>query len=777
MRTKEFSIESGMSCQSCANRLEKGLLKRADITYASVNFATKNCAVTSALTQEEIVSVAKDLGFGLNFKEDFEAYFLREQRADKEQKLNLLLAFIFSLPVIFFHMVPLHMMASYWHQWDHAILYSLFLQFVCSAFVIFYCGRSFFVHAYGALKNKSTNMDVLVVLSASCAWLYSTFFLVKQDVEHVSYFETAVMLVFFILIGKYLEEKSKRKANGSLRSLARLKPTTATLVHYNLEPISSESYFQASKSVSSENPELESVENSNQKISDKEQESSVTLLNETNDKQKTEEFVSIPIQHVKVDQVLLVKAGEKIPADGVVIKGESEVDFSFLTGEFKSVFVQPNSTVVGGGFNLTSAFYLKVTQVGEDSQLEKIIRLVERAQHTRLKPQKLADLISQLFIPFVLALALATCLGWLYFSHSFERSLMASLAVLAVACPCALGLATPMCVLRASNRAAKQGIFIRDMEGLENLRHVKSFLFDKTGTLTEGKLEVLEKGFLDMEKELRFFAMLKTVCSYSTHPVSKCLSQFLEAEHPHVLPSGVEEVREIPGKGLTWKMGEEKYYFGKLEERSLTENEGFWIEDIQSTLEMESSPSVILENGVLCGAFFLADKIRPSAYEVLSFLKQKEILTCLVTGDGKRVARDVSASLQIDKYYGEQTPAQKLSVIQKFKDSHPKVAFVGDGINDAAALSEADVGFAMGSGTQVAGECAHFLLQKNDLSQISFLFELANRTNTLIYQNLFFAFSYNVVLIPLAVFGQLNPMIAAACMSLSSLIVVLNSLR
>ena len=716
--SQNFLIESGMSCQSCATRLEKSLLKSKEIPEASVNFATKTLTVVSELSTAEIESLANSFGFQIKPKNSFNPYDEKERILQKKSFHNLIIAFALSVPVVFLAMIPIHFAASE------------YIQFILTTLILIFPAKKFFIHAFLAAKNASMNMDTLVSLSSFSAWIYSTYLIIKQDKTHSLYFETSAMLIFLILIGKFLEEKAKYKSSKTLRDLALLKPEKAYLI---------------------------------------------------TKKDNKDRITSISLNLVKIHDLLIVKAGDKIPADGIVIEGESEINNSFMTGESLPVHVKVQSLVVGGGINMSSAFKMKVTQIGEQSELEKLIKLIEKAQSSKIQLQKLADKVSQYFIPFVFIISILTFLSWMYLTHNFELALMISISVLAVACPCALGLATPIAILVATSKAAREGILIRDAIGLEQLGKISVLIFDKTGTLTEGRMNVLQIVFVKKDlNETKILSMLFTVMQQSNHPISQSIYQYLKNKTTFLNlneAAQITECREIPGRGMEWEKEEDTYFIGQFREENLKENEKKWFQNMSQSIDLVSSNVGIFKNGEFIGVVFLADKIRVSSFNAIYFLKKNKIRPILATGDNLNAAKFVSQKLGIDEFYAHQTPEDKYNLIAKFKKQNKKIAMVGDGINDAAALTFADVGIAMGSGTQIAGQSAHIILQKNDPNKITNAILLARKTRSVLIQNLFFAFSYNIVLIPLSCLGKLNPMVSAACMGASSLIVVLNSLR
>ncbi len=714
MNIKEFKIISGISCASCANRLEKGLLKNEDIKNASVNFAMLNAAIESNLDEKELIKYIESIGFGAILKKNIREIEHEEFLISKKRKFNLILCFGLTLPIIIIHMSHVH------------FKFADILQLVLSTLILIFPGREFFLNTIKSLRYFSTNMDTLVSISALFSWLYSLYilFVKKASSEHL-YFETTAILIFFILVGKYIENKVKNKASDSIRSLVSLRPEYSHVVKNNT--------LKESYSVAEDVFDLNSI-------------------------------------FLKVGDRVLVKAGEIIPADGTIIVGSSNIDSSFMTGESIPIKVNTGDTIYAGCINLSSPIEMNVTNAIGNSEIDKIISLVETTQNTKSKYQLLADKISNVFVPVILAISFICFFIWFILSNNIELSIMNAIAVLVVACPCALGLATPTAVLVASGKSAKKGILIKDSSVLEVLSKIKTIVFDKTGTLTSGKMQVIEYHSLSSEDQLDIMSMVFQGESKSDHPAARAICDWIRLNFKlkNIIMSDIE-ISEIAGTGLEIKFNNEIIFIGSdnnfnLNKQELNYNENY-------------SHVVIKKNNILQGYFIIGDIIRPEAKYTIDELKKLDIELIISSGDIESATKFVAIETGIEEYYFKQSPHDKYLLVKKLLDKNKLVAMIGDGINDAPALSVASVAIAMGNGTKLASSSAQIILKNSSINNIYKAIQISKVTVKIIKQNLFWAFSYNIVLIPMACIGNLNPILASFFMGFSSILVVLNSLR
>jgi len=585
-------------------------------------------------------------------------------------------------------------------------------QAAFATIVQFYSGFPFYVGAYRGLKRRSANMDTLVALGTSAAYLFSFYTLIAAP-ERGIYFETSAILITFILIGRVMEERSKAKAASGMRALLSMQPQVARI-------------------------------------------------------KQGIDFDEVPIDDVKTGDLFMVRPGEKIPVDGKVIDGDSVVDESMLTGESLMVEKNRESPVYGGTVNQHGSIVCQATKVGENTALAHIIRYVEKAQSSKAPIERLADKVSSVFVPIVLVIAVLTFMGWSIFADNPSEGWMSAVAVLVIACPCALGLATPIVVVVATSKAAQQGTLIKDAEAIEKAKKIKKIIIDKTHTITQGKFSV-ERYEIDEQ----YFPIVKTLCEHSEHPIAQGLLQFFEEKG---ITSLIEMLafRSTPGRGVSGYFDERNYLFGSP---TFMQENGVEIEKYAEVLEKQSSAIILLGTEKLAlGYFLLSDQLKPGSKEAVAALKGLKIETVMMTGDRHSVAQKVALQLDLDSFEAEVLPQDKAAVVERAKSKGKTVAMVGDGVNDAPALAASDVGFAIGAGTDVAMESASVGLMRSDLRGVYDTIVLSKAAYAVIVQNLIFAFGYNILAIPLAAFGYLHPLVAAAAMALSSVSVVANAL-
>ncbi|MBI3574436.1 MAG: copper-translocating P-type ATPase, partial [Gammaproteobacteria bacterium] len=585
-------------------------------------------------------------------------------------------------------------------------------------------GWSFYKGAWNALRTRSINMDFLIALGTSVAYFYSVAVIFFPEVlpvkveEREVYFEVSAVIIAFVLLGKYMEELIKKRSSAAVRKLMDLKPATAHVIRDGQE-------------------------------------------------------MEIPAESVMVGETVVVKPGEKIPTDGEVIEGASSVDESMLTGESMPVEKRPGAPMIGGTLNRTGLLRFKATRVGAETALAQIIKLVEEAQASSAPIQRIADQVTGYFVPAVVITAFVAFGGW-WLAGNFPQGLLAFIAVLIIACPCALGIATPAALMVGVGKGAEAGILIRGGEVLERARSLTSVVFDKTGTLTRGEPNVTDTLPFAGFDETAILRIAATVESGSEHPLGEAIVR--AAKHRELALPKVDSFEAIPGHGIRGKVEGRTVMLGN---RRLFRREGIdtaVAEQDMVRLEGEGKTAMLVgSDGNLAGVIAVADTLKPEAKEAIAALRQERIEVILLTGDNQLTANAIARELGIEKVIAEVLPADKARVIQDLQKQGKVVAMVGDGVNDAPALAAADIGIAIGSGSDVAKETGGIILVRDDVREVVASIRLSRMTLAKVKQNLFWAFIYNSIGIPIAAFGFLNPIIAAAAMALSSLSVIVNS--
>lgn len=721
MQKIDIKIE-GMTCASCVGRVEKKLKSNEYISEVSVNLATEKGQVQyneSKVKSEDIISLIKDAGY--------EAYLVTKtssqtSQKNKEEKLRterniLIFSSVLTIPLVIPMFSMLFGVNFHINAW---------VQLLLATPVQFYIGARFYRSAWGALKNKSGNMELLVAIGTSAAYFLSLY-LVLKNLEHLHhktvhlYFESSSVIITLILLGKYMEFKAKMQTTEAIRALQKLRPETA-----NIET-------------------------------------------------KNGEIVETNINEISVGEIVVIKSGERVPLDAEIIDGETEIDESMVTGESIPVSKKVGDTVVGGSINADGIIKAKVSSIGAETVLSKIIRLVEEAQAEKAPIQRIVDRVSFYFVPIVVVIAVITFGLTFLLQSNVEVAILNAVAVLVIACPCALGLATPTSIMVGTGQAAKSGILIKNSEALELAHSINVVAFDKTGTLTEGKPVVNEIKYFDKKSEF-INSLLLSIQSNSEHPLGKALVNYLEQKGVRKIE--VSGIKTLRGKGIEAIVKGEKYLIAS--KKALTEVD--LPEDIKNfiTEKEKSGETVSLliqdsENKVLC-AFSFIDKLKDNSKQTIQELKNLGVKPILISGDNKGSVTKVASELEIEEFYYEVLPEEKSKVIKELKKKYKIVSMVGDGVNDAPALALSDVGFAMSTGTDVAMHSAEITLMRGNPLLIPDAISISNATYSKIKQNLFWAFFYNIVGIPLAAFGFLNPMIAGGAMALSSVSVLSNSL-
>lgn len=594
------------------------------------------------------------------------------------------------------------------------------IEFGLSTAILFGSSQSIFRKAWALAQQGEANMDTLIAVGAGAAWAYSLPGVLKM--HHHVYFESAAGICTFVLLGRYMEERAKGKAGEAIRKLIELQPETAL----RLEADGSER--------------------------------------------------EVGIDEVQLGERLRVRAGDKIPTDGRVLEGNSSVDEAMLTGESLPVSKGIGDTVTGGCLNGNGSFVMSVTAIGTDTVLSGIVKLVDQAQGSKLPVQKLADRISARFVPAVGGIAGLTFAGWALAGHPVSHALAHSVAVLLIACPCALGLATPTAIMVGTGQAAKRGIYIRNGEALEMAAKLTTVVFDKTGTITEGKPVVTDSFLLPGQNEAQLAALLAAAEAGSEHFLARALGDWCQPRAAETFSA--EEFTALPGRGVLARINNRALLAGNaalLIEQGIPLN--LLSNEADRLAEQGKTPVYVAVDGLPAALFAIADQARPGAREAIALLHRLGLKTVMATGDVEAVARHVAREVGIDEVVARATPADKLEIIRCLQARGEKVGMIGDGINDAPALAAADVGFAIGGGADIAVESADMTLVGGDIARVAAGIDLSRRTMSIIRQNLFWALGYNVIAIPVAAAGRLNPMIAAAAMGLSSVSVVTNSLR
>ena len=739
-KQKEYIIE-GMSCASCAMTIENAVSKIPGVEKASVNLATEIMTVEAndSVTPEAIAKVVDGVGYsarprGKSVEEELEEKNEKKEAHLREMKRNLTISAIFAVPLLFIAMADMVgiPMPAFLSPMQSPVSYAL-IQ-LALVLPIIWLGRHFFVDGFKALSKGHPNMDSLVALGTSAAFLYSLYgtYHVLEGHAHFAmnlYYESAGVILTLITLGKYFEAVSKGKTSMAIQTLVGLAPKMATVLRDGQE-------------------------------------------------------VEVPVEEVQVGDLIRVKPGEKVPVDGVVTEGNSTVDESMLTGESIPVSKSVGDEVIGASLNKTGSFILKATKIGKDTALSQIIQLVEQAQGSKAPIAKLADKVSGVFVPIVIVLALVSGLAWYFLGQeSWVFALTITISVLVIACPCALGLATPTAIMVGTGKGAENGILLKSGEALEEANHVNMVVFDKTGTITNGTpvvTDVVTADNTDADALIRLAASLEVA---SEHPLGEAI--VAKAKEQGAAFDEVTNFEAIPGFGIKGHVGETLVFLGN--EKWMRENGLANVEmndKANHFAEQGKTPLYIGYNDAVQGLIVVADTVKESSARAIQTLHEMGIQVAMMTGDHERTAQAIAAEVGIDRVFSEVLPQDKANYVSKLQEEGYIVAMVGDGINDAPALAQAQVGIAIGTGTDVAIESADAVLMKSDLMDVPAMLKLSRATIRNIKENLFWAFAYNVIGIPFAMgvlhlFGGplLNPMIAGAAMSFSSVSVVLNALR
>jgi len=714
----EFDI-TGMTCTACANRIEKVLNREAGVKAATVNLANEAAVIDyypSIIDEAALIQFVEQTGYEVKLKADRAD---KEELKDKEIKrmqLKLIISAILAFPLL------VTMLDHLFGIPIPTLLMDPIFQFALATPVQFIIGWQFYRGAYTSLRSKSANMDVLVAMGTSAAYFYSIYEGIKAfttvGYEPHLYFETSAILITLILFGKYLEVNAKGRTKQALSALLQLQAREARIIDDGEERL-------------------------------------------------------VPVEDVKVGDILLIKPGEKIPVDGIVVKGTTSVDESMLTGESIPIEKTDGDEVIGATMNKNGTIEMKAERVGKDTALASIVKAVEDAQGSKAPIQRMADKISGVFVPIVVGIAIVTFIVWYVFvaPSTFESALVAAIAVLVIACPCALGLATPTSIMVGTGKSAENGILFKGGEHLERTHQLDTIVFDKTGTITKGEPEVT-----DFTGDDQLLQLLASAERGSEHHLADAIVKYAKERQVELLP--VDSFEAVPGQGVAADIDGKKVLVGS---RRFMRNNNIDIEAEEPNMyELEvagKSAVLVAVDGICEGLIAVADTVKDTAKEAIHQLKQDGLDVIILTGDNERTARAVANEVGIGEVMAEVLPEDKAATIRDIQAKGKKVAMVGDGINDAPALAVADIGIAIGTGTEVAIEAADVTILGGELLLIPKAIHLSHATIKNIRQNLFWAFAYNSAGIPIAAIGLLAPWVAGAAMAFSSVSVVANALR
>ena len=733
MKTEIYKI-SGMACAACSSSVQRVVSKLDGVSGCDVNLITEKMTVSfdeAKTGEEDFIRVVEKAGFGISKLENG-SHTEKKQEIKKENRLfGIITALVLSAVLLYISMGQMMFknlpVPEIFNMNTNPHGFALTQILLCIP--VMFIGKKFFTVGFSTLFKGHPNMDSLVAIGSAASFIYSIVMTYSipynPHAVHNLYFESVAVVITLVMLGKYLEQRSKIKTSDSIKKLMELTPDTALVVMGN-------------------------------------------------------DTFEVPTEEVRVGMILLVKPGAKIALDGIVKEGTTSVDESMLTGESLPIEKSIGDTVTGGSLNLNGVIYIEVTKVGEDTTLAKIIKFVEDAQNKKAPISKVADKVAGVFVPIVIAIALISSLVWLIATKEISFALQIFTSVLVIACPCALGLATPTAIMVGTGLGASKGILIKNGEALEAIHKIKVAVFDKTGTATKGTPTLTDVLGNDEELILKVAASAEAV---SDHPISKAITDYAQQKNIEFIP--VKNSQNISGKGIKCTLNDKTILVGNralLEENDISSKD-FLNEEILLSSQGKSVMLVCLDNEIL-GIIAVADELKETSADAFAKLKKSGIKTVLLSGDNKACAEHIGKILGADLVFSQVLPTEKADIIEQLKTKYGPVMMIGDGINDAPALSSADIGCAIGSGSDIAIESADIVLMKNDPLDVSKAINLSRFTIKNIKENLFWAFCYNTICIPIAAgllyaFGGplLNPMLAGLAMSLSSVCVVGNALR
>ncbi|MCF7871645.1 heavy metal translocating P-type ATPase [Candidatus Woesearchaeota archaeon] len=709
----------GMHCASCATLIQRGFSKKDGVKLANVNYSTAKATVEfddSLLNENDLINIVKSKGYDASLSKGLEDPKKQHIKEMNRLKNKLLISLIFAIPAFIIGMV---------FMWLKIMIpFEEYVLWLLATPIQFYIGAEFYKGAWSALKNKNANMDSLIALGTSAAYFYSVY-LVLFVTDGGQYFETSAILITLVILGKYLEARAKGKTSDAISKLMNLSPKTARVLRKNREII-------------------------------------------------------VSVDDVVLKDIILVRPGEKIPVDGKIISGNTSVDESMITGESVPIDKAKGDKVFGGTINKHGSFRFKATKIGKDTTLSHIIKLVEDAQGRKAPIQRFADSISSYFVPVVIVIAIVTFFIWLLSGQGLSFAILTGVSVLVIACPCALGLATPTSIMVGTGLGARRGILIKGGDALETAHKINYVVFDKTGTITKGVPEVTD--FKSELKDGEFLTILGSIENESEHPLAESIVRF--AKHKKIKFKRISGFKAVPGHGVEAFVGKKKYFAGNMKLMNKQKINVSKYKSEINKLESEGKTVMVLADKKVLGIIAVADTIRETSKKAILRLHKMGIKTFMMTGDNKRTAKAIAAQAGIKNVFAEVLPEDKASYVKKLqKKGKYKVAMIGDGINDAPAIAQADIGIAMGSGTDVAMETGDIVLMKDDPLAVPSALRLSKLTMNKIKQNMFWALFYNVLGIPIAAGvlytstgWLLSPIIAGAAMAMSSVSVLTNSL-
>jgi|FLOH01.1.fsa_nt_gi P-type Cu+ transporter len=703
---------TGMHCASCSTIINRSLNKVEGVKEANVNLTTNKATVEfddSKVNVKNLIAVIKGKGYGASEITKTDFDKDRRRQASEIRKLNI----EFFVGLIF--AVPVFILGMFFMK--NPILYQDWIMWILATPVQFIVGWPMYKSAFSALKGFSANMDTLVVMGTSAAYFYSVY-TILFNAGH-QYFEASAVLITIVVFGRLLEARAKGKTSDAIKRLVGLKPKNALVIRNGNE-------------------------------------------------------IFIPVDEVVEGDLVIVKPGEKIPVDGIIVKGESSIDESMITGESLPVEKQKGDLVIGATINKHGLFTFKATKVGANTTLAQIIKLIEDAQGKKAPIQRFADLVAAYFVPAVLFIAIITFLSWMFIiGADFRTALVSSIAVLVIACPCALGLATPTAIMVGTGKGANKGILIKGGAALETAHKIKNVIFDKTGTITKGTPEVTDVVTSSSLSNEEILVIAASIEKGSEHPLADAIVK--NALDNHLSFKQIREFKATPGKGVSAIINLKKYFLGNIK---LMNDQKIDLKDFSDKiidLESQGKTVMLLADKKLLGFIAVADTVKETSKQAILQLQKMGIGCFMITGDNERTAKAIALQVGIKNVFADVMPEDKANYVKKLQKLG-KVAMVGDGINDSPALAQADIGIAMSSGTDVAMETGNIVLMRDDLLDVPKAIKLSRMTMSKIRQNMFWALVYNIIGIPVAALGLLNPMIAGAAMALSSVSVVSNSL-